>query len=60
MRSALAYNLMTTQLDSEIGIAAATQLTSCAWPDPTPLPDALPPVAPFDLAVKTRTKRHHG
>ena len=51
MRSALAYNLMTTQLDSEIGIAAPAQLTPGAWPDPTPLPDALPPVALFDLAL---------
>ncbi|MBV2164385.1 MAG: DUF3987 domain-containing protein [Comamonas sp.] len=25
--------------------------TGSAWPDPTPLPDALPPVAPFDPAL---------
>jgi putative DNA primase/helicase len=49
MISALTYNQMAAQLDSEIGITAPTQLIADAWPDPIPLPNALPPVAPFDF-----------
>ena len=52
------YEHFASQLDADIGrfdaqIGAAEssanlQSTADAWPEPTPLPDALPPVQPFD------------
>lgn len=46
MKSPSDYEAMAVHLDSELFPDLAD--AGAVWPDPTPLPDALPPVAPFD------------
>lgn len=40
-----------------IEAAQATAIASGAWPEPTPLPDALPPVQPFDAELMPNALR---
>ena len=52
MRNIHDYEAMAAQLDAEVGaVFPALEIVPKAgaeWPDPAPLPDTLPPVAPFD------------
>ena len=50
------YDAMAAQLDAEAGIGdeperAGAAGSATAWPTPLPLPNALPPVAPFDATL---------
>jgi putative DNA primase/helicase len=56
MRSA-SYQRFTEQLDAEISVAESNKSDGDARPDPTPLPDALPPVDRFDLALMPEALR---
>ena len=52
MRNIHDYEAMAAQLDAEVGaVFPALEIVPKAgaeWPDPAPLPDTLPPVAPLD------------
>ena len=52
MRNSHDYEAMATQLDAEVGpvfhALESVLKAGAEWPDPAPLPDTLPPVAPFD------------
>ena len=52
MRNSHDYEAMAAQLDVEVGAVfpalESVPKAGAEWPDPAPLPDTLPPVAPFD------------
>ena len=52
MRSAHDYDTLAAQLDAEtVQTFPEIAGSESAWPDPVPLPDALPQVAPFDAEL---------
>lgn len=55
MRSHRDYESLASQLDVEecgvLSVLDTVQEAADSWPDPVPLPDALPLVAPFDLEL---------